>query len=373
MVRPVRSLLLAGALTALVVSSTLAGSVTGASADLQGRIDAARARERALRGSVNRDSGRIAGFQGRIDDLQQRLGAIQESLAIEEQQLHRLQTRLRVDRVRLIQLRGRLKLDRVLLARQLVAQYETPSATLVTAVLEARGFSELLDRADSLRLIAHRNAAATETVQRERTSVAAETKQLAVLAARQLRVTDAQLVQRDVVTRLKLAIADRELVYERARGRKTARLTVIAGRRRSLENELARQQAASAGFSGAGFGIGSGTVPPTGSFSAHGGVYGFFQAPGTNYAVGDEPQLAARLDQLGKALQLHLIGISGYRTPQHSIEVGGFANDPHTRGQASDTPGVEGVPESVLEHFGLERPFPGAAEADHIQLAGSPR
>ena len=41
-----------------------------------------------------------------------------------------------------------------------------------------------------------------------------------------------------------------------------------------------------------------------------------------------------------------------------------------TRGQASDTPGIEGVPEATLERFGLTRPFPGAAEADHIQLFG---
>jgi hypothetical protein len=99
------------------------------------------------------------------------------------------------------------------------------------------------------------------------------------------------------------------------------------------------------------------------------GDYGFFPAAGTNYSVGNEPALAARLNTLGKALGLHLIGLSGYRTPQHSVEVGGFADDPHTRGEASDTPGVEGVPEATLLRFGLTRPFPGAAEADHIQLA----
>ncbi|MGH2911769.1 MAG: D-Ala-D-Ala carboxypeptidase family metallohydrolase, partial [Solirubrobacteraceae bacterium] len=103
------------------------------------------------------------------------------------------------------------------------------------------------------------------------------------------------------------------------------------------------------------------------------GEFGFFQAPGTNYSVGNEPEIASRLNTMGKALHLHLIGISGYRTPQHSLEVGGFADDPHTRGEASDTPGVEGVPESILEKFGLTRPFPGAAEADHIQLLGSAR
>jgi hypothetical protein len=114
-------------------------------------------------------------------------------------------------------------------------------------------------------------------------------------------------------------------------------------------------------------------APPAGCtngpFVSHGGEFGFFQGPGTNYSVNQEPIIAARLDQLGKALQLHLTGISGYRSPEHSVAVGGFANDPHTQGEASDTPGVEGVPESTLNQFCLTRPFGGAAEADHIQLA----
>lgn len=104
-------------------------------------------------------------------------------------------------------------------------------------------------------------------------------------------------------------------------------------------------------------------------FVPHGGQYGFFPTSTTNYTHGKEPEIAARLDALGKALHLHLVGLSGYRTPQHSVAVGGYANDPHTRGEAMDTPGVEGVPESVLRRFGLTRPFPGASEADHIQLA----
>lgn len=86
--------------------------------------------------------------------------------------------------------------------------------------------------------------------------------------------------------------------------------------------------------------------------------------------MGEEPVIAARLDELGRVLQLHLIGVSGYRTPQHSVEVGGYADDPHTHGEASDTPGVEGVPESTLMRFCLTRPFGGAREADHIQAVG---
>ena len=95
---------------------------------------------------------------------------------------------------------------------------------------------------------------------------------------------------------------------------------------------------------------------------------GFVDTPGTNYTVGEEPILAQRLNALAKALGVTLTGISGYRTPQHSVEVGGFADDPHTRGDASDTQGAQGIPEATLEKFGLTRPFSGAAEADHIQL-----
>ena len=104
-------------------------------------------------------------------------------------------------------------------------------------------------------------------------------------------------------------------------------------------------------------------------FVPHGGRYGFFPTATTNYTNGKESEIARRLDALGNALHLHIVGLSGYRTPQHSVAVGGYANDPHTRGEAMDAPGVEGVPESKLRQFGLTRPFPGASEADHIQLA----
>lgn len=96
--------------------------------------------------------------------------------------------------------------------------------------------------------------------------------------------------------------------------------------------------------------------------------YGFFPAVGTDYSKGDEPTIASRLQKLATSIHLRLTGISGYRTPAHSVEVGGFADDPHTKGEASDTPGIEGVKETVLERFGLTRPFGGPAEADHIQL-----
>jgi hypothetical protein len=107
---------------------------------------------------------------------------------------------------------------------------------------------------------------------------------------------------------------------------------------------------------------------------------GFTPDPGTTQNVGVLPELTARLDALGKALGLTIYGISGYRTPAHSVAVGGFADDPHTKGQAEDIgvnsllrSSVAQITEGQLARFGLYRPFdptgdPSNPEVNHIQL-----
>ena len=110
---------------------------------------------------------------------------------------------------------------------------------------------------------------------------------------------------------------------------------------------------------------------------------GFVPDPGTQQTEGQLPVLTARLDQLGKALGVTIYGISGYRTPAHSVAVGGFADDPHTRGEAEDI-GVGSllrasaaqITEAELARFGLYRPFdpsddPNNPEVNHIQLIPS--
>lgn len=103
--------------------------------------------------------------------------------------------------------------------------------------------------------------------------------------------------------------------------------------------------------------------------------YGFTPGSGTDFSHGDEPAIASRLDTLAKDLKIRIYGISGYRTPSHSVAVGGSANDPHTQGAAADI-GVNGetresagqLTDAQLASVGLYRPFPGAAEINHVQL-----
>jgi peptidoglycan hydrolase CwlO-like protein len=349
-----------GLLAAILAAPALAHRSQGT---LESGIASSTEKEGALSAAIKADSHKIDGFQGSIEDLQGRLSALESSLAIEREVLERLRSQLKTARSRLASLVVQLAHDRKVLVAQVVAAYESPPPSIVTVILDAHGFGDLIERVDDLKAIGQENATATTQVIDTRAAVAKETKQLAVLTDSHQRETTAVLVQRDEVARLHLALVNRELQYVHARDRKSSELGELHSHRASLEKELSSIQISEYASQNQSFSSGA---PLEGASPS--GEFGFFQAPGTNYSVGVEPILVQRLNTLGKALHIHLIGISGYRSPQHSVEVGGFANDPHTRGEASDTPGVEGVPEGTLKQFGLTRPFPGPAEADHIQL-----
>jgi hypothetical protein len=351
---------------AILATALLAGS---SRADLASRYQSGQQRAKQLGSEINADSTRIQGFQGTIGSLEQRLSAIQASIAIQERSLSGVRFQLGAARTHLSNLQAQYARDRKVLAAQLVAEYESPPPTLMNVVVDAHGFDDLLNRLTYVRAVEHRNAQTVALVNNARIAVTAQARRLAVIEARTQRAVTTVLVERDNVAQLRLSIVRRQLLYVQARGRKTAELISLRGTL-TREATILDQRAAAAARASNPTG---GAVAAPGScantpFVPHGGSFGFFPAPGTNYSVGEEPIIAARLDQLGRALQLHLIGVSGYRSPAHSVEVGGFADDPHTRGDASDTPGVEGVPESTLQKFCITRPFPGAREADHIQL-----
>jgi peptidoglycan hydrolase CwlO-like protein len=339
-------------LAALSVIALL-GATPSSFGDLSGR-------KRSLERGIGADNRQIASYEGRLHDLQVRLQGLETSLAIQRRILTRIDAELFAARNRLTLLRADLVRDRRILADQLVSQYESPQPSLVAVALQSHGFADLLERVDQMKLIARQNASVITQVVRDKAHVATQAAQLADDQRRQERVTAAVEIERDQVVTLRLDVLEHERVAVRDRAHRRAQL-------RKVRHQLAVLAARAAAAQRAAFAAG----PATGgvAFASDGGLYGFFPAAGTNYSVGQEPEIAARLDRLGKALHLHLIGLSGYRSPQHSVEVGGFADDPHTRGEASDTPGVEGVPEQTLLQFGLTRPFPGAAEADHIQLA----
>lgn len=94
------------------------------------------------------------------------------------------------------------------------------------------------------------------------------------------------------------------------------------------------------------------------------------------------PKLLAAMNRLARARGVVIDVNSGYRTPQHSVAVGGFANDPHTRGIAVDAyingrPIGSVIPPSVWAKYGVQSGdvpnfYNGKPDPEHLQLSGSP-
>jgi peptidoglycan hydrolase CwlO-like protein len=337
------------------VLSAVAFALAALGAPWSPRAGAAGASVDTLQAEVNADTRALGAVSGSIARVQQDLAGIESDLAEKRAQLSATQSVLRSTRAQLTHLEVQLAAADDALAKNLVAEYESDTPDTVSVVLNSNGFADMLERVDFMRRAKDAFVEVIDTDKRVRAQVLSTEQHLSALEERQQQLESAVLQRYSAVDSIRLALVERRIRIEHARARKAQELHAARAR---LAAALARDNAAQ----------GQLNAPVPGV--SNDGAYGFCPAPGTDYSVGQEPELARRLSELGKALHIHLIGISGYRSPQHSIEVGGFANDPHTRGEASDTPGVEGVPEATLERFGLTRPFPGAAEADHIQLLG---
>lgn len=99
--------------------------------------------------------------------------------------------------------------------------------------------------------------------------------------------------------------------------------------------------------------------------------------PGVQMTEGREPEILQALRTLSGELHQVVYVISGYRSPAHSVAVGGFADDPHTRGEAADigigSPSLASmfnISAGQLRAAGLYRQFfpADAHEVNHVEL-----
>ena len=198
------------ALLVLLAATVTAPAVAGQSqGELERGISASGSHESELRAGIAADSHKIDGFQGSIDDLHARLSALETSLAYEQGLLARLRSQLHRRARTSPRSSVELAHDRQVLVAQVVAAYESPPPSIVTVILEAHGFGDLIERVDEMRAIGQQNANATQDVIKTRAAVTKETQRLAVLTASHQRETTAVLIQRDEVARLHLALVDR--------------------------------------------------------------------------------------------------------------------------------------------------------------------
>jgi murein DD-endopeptidase MepM/ murein hydrolase activator NlpD len=252
----------------------LAPPLPGQSAPLSERIREKRAqlsktkhREGVLTETIAGYNTRIERLQGEIRGTQASLRRVQRGLDRARAELLRVRNRLEVARDRLERVRRELRTARTVLRARLVEIYKSDEPDVLTVVLEADGFADLLERAEFLDRISDQDREIVDRVRRLRDRAKRQADQLAALERRAQLAAEEILRKRD-----QIASARDQLVSSRSdlRGVRNDRRTALSKVRRhrsgleghlaALEREQARVQSALQGAGQRAFSPGAGPI-----------------------------------------------------------------------------------------------------------------
>ncbi|MGA9859615.1 MAG: hypothetical protein WBQ18_17250, partial [Solirubrobacteraceae bacterium] len=237
-------LMLALALAAGMLVSRPPRARAASSSHLRQQIQSSRQRASSLSGTVQSASQRIAALGAGISALAGRLTRLQSDLDAKRAELLALQAQLAAAQRRLTQLEATESADEQVLAAQLVGTYETDRPDIITVVLEATGFNDLLERLNFAQRISHQNTQITAQVKAARRAVAAQAVRLGALSARQQQLTEQVLAERNSVAGVRAVLVGRQLAVYRFRASKAGQLAGVRSQLASLTSQLSALEAA---------------------------------------------------------------------------------------------------------------------------------
>ncbi len=236
---------IAAALAMLVVGvlGPTTSAATPSLGTLNSQLGQVQARQHSLAASLASLNGLISSLDRQIALVQSREAAVQAELANDRAALAGVQVSLKRERRRLAMLRRRLAEARSLLSSQLVSSYESDKPDLVTVVLNARGFNDLLEQVAFL--------GRAEREQKTLIKNTREAKARADRAARQLaalEVTDRQITQRtmlrvNALAGMNILLQSKQGALQRAQSAQQGALAASRARGRQLQSEIKHVQA----------------------------------------------------------------------------------------------------------------------------------
>ncbi len=232
-------LILWGALPVLSQGQTSSPKTLQKKIDVtRGKVGTRKSKERVLTKDITRYNARIGTLQERIDRIAARQATVQRELDVKTAQLTQVQMQLRSERQRLTRLRLRLREARTVLAARLRELYEADRPDLVTVVLNAHGFADLLERGQFLSRIQRQDNVIVKRVRRAQAEAKATEKRLDTLEARKAKVAGRVQAQRDEIAQLKRGVIVTRTVYDEAKAEKSGALSVVRSERKDLEGDL---------------------------------------------------------------------------------------------------------------------------------------
>src|SRR3954447_8405054 len=237
------------ALVAVAIAGALVvPSFSGAQSenDLRSRADRARARERGLSGDVARLGTLVAKLDGDIAVIERRRAEVQAQLDADRVKLATLREDLRAERRRVVRLRARLRETRRILSARLVELYQSTPPDLVTVIMKAKGFADLLEQSTYVKAIGHQDQRIIQRVRRARVDAAAAVVRLAHDEARQQQITTPIEARRNAPAGITASPRQRRGPVARPRAARAALLAATRADRKRLEKRIAALEAARA-------------------------------------------------------------------------------------------------------------------------------
>ncbi len=233
------TVLVALGLAAMPVSSNADPSL----GQLNSQLNANRAHQQSLAGSIGSLSSLISSLGGQIALVESREAAVRSDLARDRAQLAAVQKALARAEHLLALLRTRLARARMLLARQLVSNYEQSKPNLVSVVLESNGFKDLLDRLTYLR-DAQQQQQAIITVTREAKARAdAAAVHLGELRASDRQITFATAQRVRALAGMNVLLHSKQAALANARSVQQSALVASRARGSHLQAEISHIEA----------------------------------------------------------------------------------------------------------------------------------
>jgi peptidoglycan hydrolase CwlO-like protein len=237
-------------LRALVASVALAAAALwapGGATLLAGTPSATADSVQSLRSSIATDRAHLRSVNGRIAAIEARVSALEDQLAARRSEQAAAHASLLRARARLLALEEELAAAGRALAANLRADYMGERPDAITVVLQAKGFSDLLERMQFLKRMRDHDVELVQLERRARLAVIAQASSMAKLEARERSLASTVLAQRNQVAAGKVSLVHERIAALHGLSGKEARL-------HTLERQLAAAQASQAAAARAGSG-----------------------------------------------------------------------------------------------------------------------
>jgi septal ring factor EnvC (AmiA/AmiB activator) len=247
--RGLRAPLLAAGLAAGLTLALLAaidptpGTAAPSVGKLRSQLGAQQSHQQQLSSSIGSLNQLIAKLDSQISLVEGREQTVADELSSDRAKLEAIHGELIDERALLVKLRAKLAAGRALLAKQLLSGYEANQPTLVSIVLSAGGFQDLLNQLNFLGRAEHEQKAliATTTNAQQRATHAA--RRLAGLQSTDRRITHAAVIEQRALAGMNALLSSKQAALSKARAAQSAALAASHARSEALRHQISKVKA----------------------------------------------------------------------------------------------------------------------------------